>query len=119
MAALSELSRRAAAALSRREWPSELSRREPYHAWACDMWAFACVVYEILENKPAYRGSSMEQLNIRIMRGSHEAFTEATPPPARSLIKGLLQVDVANRMPAAKALAHPWFGAQAARIAID
>ena len=50
----------------------ELSRREPYHGWACDMWAFGALVYEMLEGKAAFRGSSMEQLNIRIMRTSHE-----------------------------------------------
>ena len=40
----------------------ELARHEPYHAWACDMWALGAVIYEMLENKPAFRGSSMEQV---------------------------------------------------------
>jgi serine/threonine protein kinase len=86
----------------------ELSRREPYHAWAVDMWAFGALVFEMLEGKSAFRGSSMEQLNIRIMRASHEAFTAATPQPARSLIKALICIDVDKRLPACDALAHPW-----------
>jgi len=89
----------------------ELSRREPYHAWAVDMWAFGCVIYELLEGKPAFRGSSMEQLNIRIVRASHEAFTSATPHAARALVKDLLTIDVAHRSPARIALQHQWFAA--------
>ena len=88
----------------------ELSRREPYHAWAVDMWAFGALAFEMLEGKPAFRGSSMEQLNIRIIRGSHEAFTQATPPPARALIKALLCVDAATRLPARDAIAFEWLG---------
>jgi len=88
----------------------ELAKREPYHAWACDVWAFGAVIYEMLENRPAFRGSSMEQLNIRIMRASHEAFTPATPHSARALVKGLITVDVGNRFPSKQALNHPWFG---------
>ena len=86
----------------------ELSRREPYRAWAVDMWAFGCLLYEMLEGKAAFRGSSMEQLNIRIVRASHEAFTAATPAAARHLIKSLLVIDVDNRMSARAALAHAW-----------
>ena len=86
----------------------ELAKREPYAAWAVDMWAFGALVYEMLENKPAFRGSSMEQMQIRILRGSHEAFGQAVPQAARALIRSLLQVDVTVRMPARDALAHPW-----------
>ena len=87
----------------------ELSRREPYTAWAVDMWAYGCLVFEMLEGKPAFRGSSMEQLTIRIVRASHEAFTSATPPAARPLIKDCIVVDVAQRRPARVVLQHPWF----------
>jgi len=87
----------------------ELSRREPYHAWAVDMWAFGALTFEMLEGKPAFRGSSMEQLNIRIMRASHEAFTGSTPPQARAVIKSLLVVDAENRLQASKALELEFF----------
>eukprot|EP00966_Prymnesium_polylepis_P023407 538870-Prymnesium_polylepis.1 len=46
----------------------ELSRREPYHGPPVDVWALCAVVYEMLHGKAAFRGSSMEQLGIRIMR---------------------------------------------------
>ena len=75
-------------------------------------WAYGAVIFEILEGRAAFRGSSMEQLNIRIMRGSHEAFTKATPSGARALIKALLTIDVATRMKAGDALTHPWITRQ-------
>ena len=87
----------------------ELSKREPYHGWACDVWAFGALVFEMLEGRPAFRGASMEQLGIRIMRASHEAFSGATPPTARALIKGMLQIDPMSRTPANQAIEHPWF----------
>ena len=87
---------------------ASLSRRDPYLGWACDMWAFAAVVFEMLEGKTAYRGSNMEQLNIRILRASHEAFTAATPPAARGLIKSCFELNPERRQTAAGALNHPW-----------
>ena len=89
----------------------ELSRREPYHAWACDVWAYGALIFEMLEGRAAFRGSSMEQLNIRIMRASHEAFTPATPAPARALIKAMLLVEPSSRLPTAEAIVHPWLAA--------
>jgi len=88
-----------------------LGRKQPYHGWAADMWAFGSVVFELLEGKPAFRGSSQQQLNTRIMRASHEAYTAATPALARGLIKRILVVDANARLTAKDALAHPWFAA--------
>jgi len=96
----------------------ELSRREPYHAWACDVWAYGALIFEMLEGRAAFRGSSMEQLNIRIMRASHEAFTGATPPPARALVKSMLLVEPTSRLPAASAVEHAWFVPHAAAAPI-
>lgn len=86
----------------------ELSKREPYHGWCCDVWAFGALIFEMLEGRPAFRGSSMEQLNIRIMRASHEAFTVATPAPARAVIKALLQVEPMSRLSALQVTEQPW-----------
>ena len=63
---------------------ASLQSRKPYDAPAVDMWAFGALIFEMLEGKPAFRASSIEQLNMRINKASHESFTQATPPPARS-----------------------------------
>ena len=96
-----------------------LTKREPYHGWAADMWAYGALVFELLEGKPAFRGASTQQLNMRIVRASHEEFTSATPPPARSLVKKLLLLDGSMRMPARSAVAHGWFNSIRRRHAAD
>jgi len=84
--------------------------RAPYHGWAADMWSYGAMVYELLEGKPAFRGSSTQQLAMRVVRASHEAFTAATPQPARALIKRLLVVDPEKRLAASDCLANAsWF----------
>jgi serine/threonine protein kinase len=88
------------------------AKREPFHPWCCDMWAYAALVFEMFEGKPAFRGVSVEQLNMRIIRASHEAFTDATPAAARALIKNCLQVEPASRLHAKDAAAHACFGQQ-------
>ena len=64
----------------------ELTKREPYHAWGVDVWAYACVLFEMLEGRPAFRGASMEQLGIRIMRASHVPAQRDRPNPASLLV---------------------------------
>lgn len=86
----------------------ELSRREPYYGFPVDMWALCAVVYEMLHGKAAFRGSSMEQLGIRIMRVSHEAFSSNASPSARSFIKSGLIFDPLTRSTAQQARAHSW-----------
>lgn len=93
--------------------------REPYHGWAADMWAYGALVFECLEGKPAFRGASNQQLNMRIVRASHEAFSAATPPPARHLIKKLLLVEPTARMPARGVLAHGWLAPYRKREAAE
>ena len=88
---------------------ASLQRREPYAAWACDMWAYGALVFELLEGKPAFRGTSLPQLNIRILRASHEAFTAASPPAARQLLKKLFVLEPTSRLSAREALASSWF----------
>ena len=86
----------------------ELSRKESYAGPPVDMWALAAMVYEMLHGKPAFRGNSMEQLGIRIMRVSHESYGPEAPSAARSFIKGGLVHDAAGRFTAAECIDHPW-----------
>ena len=61
-----------------------------------------------LAGKPAFRGASNQQLNMRIVRASHEAFSPASPAAAKGLIKRLLVLDPTRRLKAPGVLAHPW-----------
>ena len=81
----------------------------PYLGWSADMWAYGALVFELLEGKPAFRGASQAQLNMRLVRASHEAFTGATPQPARAIIKRLLIMDFEKRLTARQVMGGMWF----------
>ena len=73
--------------------------KEPYVGWCADVWAYGALVFELLEGKPAFRGASNQQLNMRIVRASHEAFSAASGPAPRGLIKRLLVLEPSSRLP--------------------
>eukprot|EP00908_Phaeocystis_cordata_P004389 Transcript_14774.p1 GENE.Transcript_14774~~Transcript_14774.p1 ORF type:complete len:435 (-),score=145.79 Transcript_14774:912-2084(-) len=73
-----------------------------------DMWALGAMLYEMLHGKPAFRGASMEQLKLRIMRVSHEPFAPTTTTGAKSLVRELLQQSVEGRATARDCAMHSW-----------
>ncbi|KAL3908818.1 MAG: hypothetical protein SGPRY_009651 [Prymnesium sp.] len=90
--------------------PELSNKREPYLGYPVDVWALCAVVYEMLHGKPAFRGSSMEQLGIRIMRVSHEGFGPEASPAARSFIKRGFVLDPIKRCSMSELSAHAWLG---------
>jgi len=74
----------------------ELVRGGQYIGPPVDVWALGCVAYELLHNRPAFRAESMQMLNLRILKGSHEKFAE-TSSKSKSLIRKLLVTDASDR----------------------
>ena len=86
----------------------ELNRSGPYLGPPVDLWAYGCLVYEAMHAQPAFRGESMQQLQLRIKRAAHEAVRKDLSPAYRALLGGCLTHDAAARASAAAVLAHPW-----------
>lgn len=86
-----------------------MTRREAYDGMAVDVWAFGAVTFEVLEGKPPFRGASLQQISMRILAASHEAFSQATSPVARNLLKSLFVKDPTKRPTAQQVLSHDWF----------
>lgn len=101
----------------------EVNGRESYAGFPVDIWALGALIFELMHAKAAFRGNTMEQLTIRILRASHEAFDPKISPSARSLIKGMLQVDPTKRLKASAVTAHEWhapgLATEAARVDRD
>ncbi len=66
-----------------------------------DLWAFGCVLYEMLARKKAFDGESVSDILVAILDREPDwaALPPATPPSLRDLLKRLLRKDPAQRPP--------------------
>eukprot|EP00741_Cyanophora_paradoxa_P022649 tig00021493_g21874.t1 len=74
---------------------------------ASDLWALACVVFQMLAGRPPFRGGS-EYLTFQKILGREVEFPEGFPPAARDFVERLLQLEPSARAPLEELRAHPW-----------
>jgi serine/threonine protein kinase/DNA-binding beta-propeller fold protein YncE len=139
---ISEAATRAGVILGTAAYMSpEQARGKPVDRRA-DVWAFGCVMYELLTGKRAFTGDTITDLTVAIMTREPDwsRLPAATPPRVRELLQRCLQKDPQRRLkylgdtlwemeqpaPVAEALPirvkarrtlWPWFVAAAAAIA--
>ena len=65
-----------------------------------DIWAFGCVLYEMLTGERAFRGGTVSDLLAAILQSEPDwkALPEDTPPLTRSLLRRSLAKDTARRL---------------------
>src|ERR1700722_14459202 len=65
-----------------------------------DMWAFGCVLFELLTGKQAFLGDTVTEILAGVLRGEPDwlALPTATPTKVRDLLRRCLQKDKALRM---------------------
>jgi len=68
-----------------------------YQGPPVDVWAFGCLVYEMLHSRLAFSGSSAEELFRRIRAGTHAPLREHVSKELRALIKGCLALAPSRR----------------------
>ncbi|CAH0517868.1 unnamed protein product [Peronospora belbahrii] len=92
--------------------PETIHNKEP--TYASDMWAFGCIVYQLLTGETPFSGGSAYLTLLRVQAGSYDV-PKYLSPDARDLIKKLLQKDPTKRFGGTKANAmsavkvHPFF----------
>jgi hypothetical protein len=66
-----------------------------------DIWAFGCVLYEMLSGKRAFEGDSITDVLAAVVRAEPDWSTlpAATPAPVRRLLKRCLEKDRKRRLP--------------------
>ena len=79
-----------------------------YRGKPVDMWAYGCVVYELLHRRLAFSAQESFQLENRIRAANHAPFDQGTPAGAKALVAGCLQVSTPKRLTCSEALAKPW-----------
>jgi serine/threonine protein kinase len=67
---------------------------------AADIWAFGCVLYEMLSGRPAFEGETLVEILGSIFKSEPDwrALPQTTPPAILSLLKRCLQKDRSQRM---------------------
>lgn len=75
---------------------------------ASDLWAFGCIVFQLLAGRPPFKGGS-EYLTFQKIVGLDYEFPAGFPPAARDLVERLLVLDPARRLTIEHIKNHEFF----------
>ena len=75
----------------------EVWRDEPY-SYKSDLWSIGCVIYELCELYPPFKGKDLDELFEDVCRGQPKRINKLYSNELWNMIKMLLQVDVEKRV---------------------
>ncbi|HEV2247988.1 MAG TPA: protein kinase, partial [Terriglobia bacterium] len=70
--------------------------------WRCDIWAFGCVLYEMISGRKAFEGEAISEVLAAVLLKEPDwtALPESTPPSVDKLVRRCIQKDVRQRLQA-------------------
>ena len=84
----------------------EVWRDEPY-SYKSDLWSIGCVIYELCNLKPPFKGKDLDELFLDVCKGNPERIYSTYSDDLWKMILMLLQVDVNKRCDCDKFLNSP------------
>lgn len=74
----------------------------------CDIWAFGCIIYQLIAGRPPFKASNEYQTFQKIVKLQY-SFPPGFPMSVRDLVKHILVLDPSQRYSINRIKAHPFF----------
>ncbi len=75
---------------------------------ASDLWAFGCIIYQLIAGRPPFKAAN-EYLTFQKIVGLEYTFPDGFPPLAKDLVERLLVLDPLTRLPMEHIKNHAFF----------
>ena len=75
---------------------------------ASDLWAFGCIIYQLIAGRPPFKAAN-EYLTFQKILALEYSFPDGFPDVARDLVERLLVLEPANRLPVEHIRNHQFF----------